>query len=63
MLGMLFKNTFIVINPALKWRENSNNQFLKLLLSGGEVALDIGSIAAAGEINPALKFKYVRHAF
>jgi hypothetical protein len=56
MLGMLFKNTFIVINPALKWRENSNNQFLKLLLSG-EVALDIGSIAAAGEINPALKWR------
>jgi hypothetical protein len=49
MLGMLFKNTFMVINPALKWRENSNNQFFKLLLGGGEVALDIGSIAAAGE--------------
>jgi hypothetical protein len=56
MTEVIFSLVWGQFKHAQKWRENSNNQFLKLLLSG-EVALDIGSIAAAGEINPALKWR------
>jgi hypothetical protein len=57
MTEVIFSLVWGQFKHAQKRRQNSNNQFFKLLLGGGEVALDIGSIAAAGEINPALKWR------